>query len=376
MAGRHPPRIGRSTSAGGGLVVAAGAGTVTLGGSVAGRRLVRPSRPAPVELPVAIGLLLLGLVLLAGGGEALVRAATTIAQLAGVSPAVIGLTVVAVGTSLPELVVSVVAVLEDQPALAVTNVVGSNIFNIAATLGLTALLLPLPVHGSAVRLEWPIMFAGSALLVVLARDRAIDRLEGGFLLVLLVLFLAFTVRMARRDVGAAETRQLEEHVESRDLDAAPGSPAGTRPPRLLPFVLLVVGLGALVAGGRFLVDGAVTLARLAGMSERVIGLTVVAGGTGAPELATSLMAAYRRRTDVAVANMIGSNIFNILGILGVTALVRPLAVDAAVVQVDLWWMVGTTVLLLPLLWTDGRLSRVEGGLLLAAYGVYLTVLLR
>ena len=325
-----------------------------------------------MSLTVALLLVLVGLALLAGGGEALVRSATTLAGLAGVSPAVIGLTVVAIGTSLPELVVSLVAALEGRPDLAIANVVGSNIFNIAATLGLTALLLPLPVHGSAVRLEWPVMFVASGLLLLVARDGAVDRTEGAAFVVALALFVVYTVRMARRDVGAAEARTLAEHVESRDIDG----PRGGHPHLVVPLAVLAVGLVALVLGGRLLVDGAVALARTAGLSECVIGLTIVAGGTGAPELATSLMAALRRRTDVAIANMIGSNIFNILGILGVTALVGPVPVAPAVVRVDLWWMLGTTVLLLPLLYSGKRLSRVEGGALLAAYGAYLVVLLR
>jgi cation:H+ antiporter len=325
-----------------------------------------------MTLTVALLLVVAGLVLLAGGGEALVRAATTLAELAGVSPAVIGLTVVAIGTSLPELVVSLVAALDGQPELALANVVGSNIFNVAATLGLTALLLPLPVHGSAVRLEWPVMFAASGLLFLVARDGAVDRVDGAAFLVGLALFVAYTVRVAQRDVGAAEARLLEEEVESRDIDGA----GGRRPGIAVPLAVLAVGLAALVLGGRLLVDGAVAVARLAGLSERVIGLTIVAGGTGAPELATSLMAALRRRTDVAIANMIGSNIFNVLGILGVTALVRPVPVADTVLRVDLWWMLGTAVLLLPLLYSGARLSRIEGGLLAGAYAAYLFVLLR
>src|SRR5688572_11191297 len=328
-----------------------------------------------MDVFTAVGLVLVGLALLAGGGEALVRAATTLAELAGVTPAVIGLTVVAIGTSLPELVVSLVAATQGQPELAVANVVGSNIFNIAATLGLTALLIPLPVHGSAVRLEWPVMFAASFLCLLLARDGLLDRLEGGFFMVAIVLFIAFTVHVARSGVGAAETRQLEEQVESRDIDAA-GAPAG-RPPRpIVPLVVLAIGIAALVAGGQLLVDGAVALARIAGLTERVIGLTIVAGGTGAPEFATSLVAALRKRTDVAIANIIGSNIFNILGILGVSALVAPVAVSPALVRTDMWWMIGTAVLLLPLMRSQSRLSRAEGGLLVAVYVAYLVILLR
>ena len=324
----------------------------------------------------AVALVIVGLALLAAGGEALVRAATTLAELAGVTPAVIGLTVVAIGTSLPELVVSLVAAAEGQPDLAVANVVGSNIFNITATLGLTALIIPLPVHGSAVRLEWPVMFAASFLCLLLARDGRLDRLEAGFFLLTLALFIAYTVRLARADVGAAEAGQLAAHVESRDIDVATTPGHRLRRPLLVSLAVLAAGIVALVAGGRLLVDGAVALARIAGMTERVIGLTIVAGGTGAPELATSLVAAFRRRTDVAVANMIGSNIFNIFGILGITALVAPIAVSPEMAGSDMWWMIGSALLLLPLLRSGARLSRVEGVALLGTYVVYVALLLR
>jgi cation:H+ antiporter len=322
----------------------------------------------------AIGLIVVGLVLLAGGGEALVRAATTLAELAGVTPAVIGLTVVAIGTSLPELVVSLMAAVRGEPDLAVANVVGSNIFNIAATLGLTALIIPLPVHGSAVRLEWPVMFGASFFCLLLARGGEIDRLEGAFFLVTLGLFLAYTVHVARTDIGPAEAKQLSEHVEAHDIDTAGRLKARSK--LLVTLGILTLGIGTLIAGGRLLVDGAIALARIAGMTERVIGLTIVAGGTGAPELATSIIAAFRKRTDVAVANMIGSNIFNILGILGVTALVAPVPVAPALVRGDMWWMIGTTLLLLPLLRSGGRLSRGEGTLLVGVYALYIVVLLR
>jgi cation:H+ antiporter len=323
---------------------------------------------------IPIGLVVLGLALLAGGGEALVRAATTIAEIVGVTPAVIGLTVVAIGTSLPELVVSMLASVRGEPDLAVANVVGSNIFNIAATLGLTAMIVPLPVHGSAVRLEWPVMFAASVVTLFVARDGSIDRVEGAVLLVALLFFIVYTIRLARRDLGGAEVRQLEAHVESRDIGLSSAARAG----RGLPVALAVLALGVvgLVAGGHFLVDGAVRLARLAGLSERVIGLTIVAGGTGAPELATSLVAAFRKRTDVAIANMIGSNIFNLLGILGLTAVITPVPVAAAIVRSDMWWMIGSALLLLPFMRSNARVSRLEGAVLAGGYVVYLVVLLR
>jgi cation:H+ antiporter len=175
-------------------------------------------------------------------------------------------------------------------------------------------------------------------------------------------------------VTPTEAAHFAEHAEARDLDA--GGVPGTSPRLAVPLLMLGAGLLMLVGGGHALVNGAVTLARLAGVTERVIGLTIVAAGTGAPELATSIVAALRGRADVAVANMIGSNIFNVLGILGVTALVRPLPVSAAVIGSDMLWMVGTALLLLPLLRSHGRITRAEGGVLLAAYLTYLALLLR
>jgi cation:H+ antiporter len=262
-----------------------------------------------------------------------------------------------------------VAGLEGQPDIAVGNVVGSNIFNVAGALGLTALLLPLPVHGSAVRLEWPFMFLASCLCLVVARDGLLDRAEGAFFVLAMALFVAYTVRVARREVQPVERAELAEAVDERTL-----------PPRrrraAVAGALVLVGVALLVVGGRLLVDGAVSLARLAGLSERVIGLTVVAAGTGAPELATSVVAALRGRTDVAVANMIGSNIFNILGILGVAALLQPLAVAPAIVGSDMWWMLGTALLLFPLMRSGSRLVRAEGAVLVTAYVVYVALLLR
>ena len=322
---------------------------------------------------LAVGLVMIGLVLLAVGGEALLRAATTLAGIAGVSPAVIGLTVVAAGTSLPELVVSVVAAIDGQPDIAMGNVVGSNIFNIAAAIGVTAMVFPLPVHGNAVRLEWPVMFLTSVGCLIAARDGIVGRVDGVIALVALVAFIAYTVRIARRDITTTESRELGDHVESRDIDAS-----GTREtPRLVvPVAVLVAGIVALVAGGRLLVDGAVALARLAGMTERQIALTIVAGGTGAPELATSLVAAFRRRTDVAVANMIGSNIFNVLGILGIAAAITPIPVSPGIIRNDAWWMIGTALLLLPMLLRHRRIDRFEGAMLAATYVVYVVLLLR
>jgi len=319
--------------------------------------------------PAAIGLVLLGLVLLGGGGEALVRGATAIARIVGLTPAVIGLTIVAIGTSLPELVVSLIAAWQGQPDIAVGNVVGSNIFNVVGVLGITAIITVVPVHGTAVKLEWPFMFVVSFFTFLLARDGAIDRLEGGFLLVSYALFTVFMVRLARQEVIGAEREEFRQEVDTRTIRA---------PDKGLALALgaATLGLVLLLLGGRALVVGAVELARLAGLTERVIGLTVVAFGTSMPEVAASVVAALRGRTDVAVANLIGSNIFNLLGILGTTALVSPVPVAPAMVRVDMVWMLVTSLALFPILRSGMKVTRIEGVLLLAAYLVYLATLLR
>ncbi|HWA59408.1 MAG TPA: calcium/sodium antiporter [Gemmatimonadales bacterium] len=322
-----------------------------------------------MSLATAVGLVLVGLLLLAGGGELLVRGATALARLAGVTPAVIGLTIVAIGTSLPELVVSLLAAAQHQPDIAVANVVGSNIFNIVGILGVTALIVALPVHGSAVRLEWPFMFGVSAALVVFSRDGLLDRFEGGLMLGAFTLFTWYMIRLARAEFRQAERREFETESVRRSIRG---------PLAAVPVALLAVagGLALLVGGARALVDGAVELARLAGMSERVIGLTVVAIGTSMPELAASTVAAVRGRTDVAVANLIGSNIFNILGILGVTALYHPVPVAEALRNSDMVWMMVTALALFPILRSGGRVSRLEGAFLLGMYVVYLVLLIR
>lgn len=318
-------------------------------------------------LPLLLGFLVGGLLLLTFGGELLVRGATVVARQLGLTTTVIGLTVVALGTSLPELAVSLYAALGGTPDIAIGNVVGSNIANVGLILGLTALVAALPVYGSAVRLEWPFMFAASWVVVLLARDGLLDRLEGGFFVVCLALFIAFMVRTARTEVKAVEAAQIEEvvrirvpHFEARTMAIAVGQ--------------VLLGSGLLFLGGKLLVDGAVGLARLGNIPERVIGLTLVAVGTSLPELATSVVAAYRRHGEVAVANVIGSNIFNILGILGTTALVKPIPVAAEVISSDLWWMLALSLLLFPMLWFRSNLSRAEGAILLSGYLVYIVLL--
>jgi cation:H+ antiporter len=315
----------------------------------------------------AAGLLLLGLVLLAGGGEVLVRGATRLARIVGLTPAVIGLTVVAIGTSLPELVVSVSASVKGQADLAIANVVGSNIVNITATLGLVALISPLPTRTTVVRLEWPVLLIATAAALLFSRDGELDRYEGMFFLIALIVFIAYSVLIARREASQAERSALAEHASAHELAKTHGVPYSV--------AALLCGLGLLILGGNLLVSGAISLSRALGVSERVIGLTVVAIGTGAPEIAATVIAAIRKQADIAMGNLIGSNIFNILGILGAAALWRPLHFDSALVRVDGWWMFGTVALLLPIMLIGKRVTRFEGALLIAIYVRYLFVVI-
>ncbi|MDF1565919.1 MAG: calcium/sodium antiporter [Deltaproteobacteria bacterium] len=312
-------------------------------------------------------LLVLGLVLLLGGGEALVRGASGLALLGRLSPAVVGLTVVAAGTSMPELVVSVQAALAGQVGIAAGNVVGSNIFNIGMILGLTALIRPLRIQGQTVRLEWPVMMLASLQLYLLSRDGLVDRVEGGFLLVALAAFVAYLVWIGRR------TALTGELADEETLATASYGQEGARAWGL-NLAATALGIAVLAGGASLTVRGATGIAAALGVSDTIIGLTVVAAGTSAPELVTSLVAAWRGRDDLAVANIVGSNIFNLLGILGTTALVRALPVPPEILQRDLWWMLGASLLLLPLMWTGRLLDRREGALLLAGMIAYLALL--
>ncbi len=306
----------------------------------------------------AWGWIALGLVLTFGGAEAFVRAAASIAARLGVSPLVIGLTVVAWGTSAPELVVSTIAALNNQGGIALGNVVGSNIFNIAAIVGLAALVYPIRVHVQLIRIDIPIMIGLSVLLVWLLSDAELSRLNAGIFFVGMIAYTAFSFRTA----GVSPSAEVEKEFER-----------GNPPPHRhlgLDVVLFLGGLGALILGSRALVTGAVSVARAIHVSETVIGLTIVAAGTSLPELATSVVAAFRKQPDIAIGNIVGSNIFNILGILGIAGLVKPMdAPDLS--NIDLGAMLIFAMLLLPLARTGFAIKRWEGAVLLAGYGAYL-----
>jgi cation:H+ antiporter len=313
-----------------------------------------------------------GLALLVLGGELLVRGAVQAAARLGVSPLVIGLTVVGFGTSTPELVASVQAALSGSPGIAYGNVVGSNIANILLILGASALITPILVASNALKRDSSVMVAVAALFAALAAVTTLGTGVGlGFLAALAVyIYLAFRQERALggADHGAAYDKSLATH----GADPALAPERAATGPLWLPFAIAAAGLALVVGGGYFLVEGAVGLARSLGISETVIGLTIVAVGTSMPELVTSVMAALRRQTDVAFGNIVGSNIYNILGIAGATALMAPSAVPAEIVRFDNLVMLAASLLLVGFAATGRRISRWEGGVLVASYAAYVT----
>jgi cation:H+ antiporter len=307
-----------------------------------------------------IALLLGGLVLLFAGAESLVRGATALALRLGLSTLLVGLTVVAFGTSAPELVVSSAAALDGVGGIAVGNVVGSNVANIALILGVSAIIRPLRVQAQLVRIDLPLMIGASLVLSALLFDWTLSRLEGLGLVIGLLAYLVFSYRWARRE-------RMREPLPADPLPSGSSS-------LLVNGFLVLLGLAMLVLGASWLVDGAVSIAERAGVSPTVIGLTLVALGTSLPELATSVVAAVRGADDLAVGNVVGSNLFNVLGILGTAALLRPLQVPDLGPE-DLLALVGTAVMILPLARSGFVLSRIEGALLSLGYLGYVAFLL-
>jgi cation:H+ antiporter len=298
-----------------------------------------------------------GLALLIAGSEALVRGASRLASGLGVSPLVVGLTVVAFGTGSPELAVSIKAALAGHDSIITGNIVGSNIFSVLFILGLSALIAPLRVQRQLVRLDVPLMLALSVLLLLLSLDNNISSGEGMLLVAALAGYLWFLFWLSRREGSPAQ----DEYAER----PAAGS-------RARDIALILAGLVSLVLGSRWLVDSAVAFAYYLGVSELIIGLTIVAAGTSLPELATSFVAAVRGERDIAVGNVVGSNIFNILGVLGVSSLFASGGVEVtdAVIRFDMPVMIAVAFVCLPIFFTGGVISRLEGALLLVYYVAY------
>lgn len=316
----------------------------------------------------ALALFIVGLAMVVAGADVLVRGAARLAGSFGVSPLVIGLTVVAYGTSAPELSVSFRAGLSGSADIAVGNVVGSNIYNVLLILGLSSLVTPLVVSLQLIRRDVPLMIGISLVLWVMSRDGVVGRLDGGLLVAGAVVYSFHCIRQSRRQTRRERAVRADDDVTGRPRKG----PSGW----LLHLVYVLVGLAMLVVGSGWVTQGAVQIARLAGVSELTIALTIVAMGTSLPEAATSITAALRGERDIAVGNVVGSNIFNILTVAGLTATVAPrgLAVAPQAVSFDMPVMVAVSVACLPIFATGHRISRWEG-LVFVLYGVVYTVFL-
>ncbi len=311
-----------------------------------------------------------GLAALVVGADILVRGASRLALSFGISPLVVGLTIVAFGTSAPEMAVSAGAVLNGQTGLAMGNVVGSNIFNVLFILGLSALIAPLVVHVQLIRQEVPILIGASLLLLILSLDGRISLLDGGLFFGLLLAYTVFLVVQSRRETQAA---QAEFDAE---LHAPPAGAWDARLP--VQIALIVAGLGLLVLGSDWLVTSAVAFAQALGVSDLVIGLTIVAAGTSMPEVATSVAAALKGERDIAVGNVVGSSTFNILGCLGLSGLVAGgagLAVAPSLLAFDIWVMLAVALACLPIFLSGREIARWEGAVFLGYYMAYVSYLI-
>lgn len=304
-------------------------------------------------------LTLLGLVVLVVGAELMIRGAVDLAVRARLSPMVIGLTVVSIGTSLPELLVSLIAAMKGSSEIAVGNVVGSNIANVSLVLGACIMIFPIVVDRDAYRIHWPVMMISSLLFVGLLWDNVIMRWEGALLTLLLVGYVWWLVWSSRRASSGVES-----------------APANSSKPLWRSIVFLIVGIAGLAQGADWFVEGAVRIAEKLGVSQQLIGVTVVALGTSLPELVTSLMAALRKQSDISIGNLIGSNVFNILGIIGVSAMVLPIRVDLSTFSLDIWAMLLIGLLLFPMMRLGRDLGRWQGLILVASYVGYVVLVVQ
>jgi cation:H+ antiporter len=319
---------------------------------------------------VTIGMLVAGLVFLVIGGELLVRGASALAAIAGISPLVIGLTVVAFGTSSPELAVSIQAGMSGNSDIAVGNVVGSNIFNVLFILGACALIAPLIVSAQLVRREVPIMIGVSVLAGLLALDGNIGILDGALLFAGIVGYTTWSIIQSRKETAATKAEYAAEFGQEQ---LAPKKSTGQV---LIQLGYVVGGLVVLVIGARWLVDSAISIASALGVSDVIIGLTIVAAGTSLPEVVTSIIATLRKERDIAIGNVVGSNIFNLLGILGISAMVTQggLNVVPSMINFDIPVMIAVALACLPIFFTGMSIARWEGGLFLGYYVAYTTYL--
>jgi cation:H+ antiporter len=302
-----------------------------------------------------------GLVMLFIGAEGLIRGSSNLAIKIGITPLVVGLTVVAFGTSAPELVVSLKAALLGNGSISIGNVIGSNIANIALIVGIASLIRPMDVHANVIRREIPIMIGVSMMLILFLIDGEIGFIDGLIFVIGLIIYLVFNVMLALKEKNPEVDLEFEEGLKSKI-----GIP--------LSIILMIVGLGLLVLGANLFVQSAVAIAKIFNVSDAIIGLTIVAIGTSLPELITSIVASIKKESDLAIGNVVGSNIFNILGILGITALIIPISA-AGISYVDFGIMLLTAIILFPLSRTGFSISRFEGMILLLGYLGYMYYLL-
>lgn len=315
--------------------------------------------------------IIFGLALLVVGGDELVNGASAIARRFHLSPMVIGLTIVAFGTSAPELIVSIQAALGGNPGIALGNVVGSNIANIALILGVTALICPIPVQGATIKIDTPfLVFASVALTAISYFAGAINRIEGICGLVLLFLFIGYQIHSSKK--ASAKSEETNEGTTDETNEEANAESSAPQPALWKSIVALVLGISFLKFGAEMLVGGAVNIASTVGVSDRIIGITVVAIGTSLPELFASVMAARKGVVDLAVGNVVGSNLFNIMCVLSTATAISPIADVEAGFTNDCLWMLALTLLIWLQLRTDFRLTRTEGAILLIIYVTFLT----
>jgi cation:H+ antiporter len=305
-------------------------------------------------------LLGIGLAILLAGGKLLVDGASGLALKLGLSPGLVGLTIVALGTSAPELLVSISAALKGNSDIAVGNVVGSNIANISLVLGIAAVVFPIVIHRSILKLDYLFTVISALLFFGLSYNNIISRAEGFLLVALLIaLNIYFFKKIKNSDKGLDNEEELDIHPM--------GLPKAS--------IYLLLGIVGLYFGAEMFVNNAVDISINFGISERVIGVTVIAVGTSLPELITSVLAAVNKKTDIAIGNILGSNIMNILAIIGVTAIVQPITVTSLFLEKDFIWMIGITLILFPIMWSKGKIGRLEGLFLIGVYGVYLFTLI-
>jgi cation:H+ antiporter len=307
---------------------------------------------------LSIVILFIGLAVLILGGDFLVKGSSSIALRLKISPLVVGLTVVAFGTSVPELLISVKSALAGSPDLAMGNVIGSNICNLAMILGISAIISPIYVQKNSLTIDWPMTMGSSLLLYLLVREGFVDSYEGILFISILVIYVVFIVRKSRRDMKVV--RNLEQEF---DLPK-------TQHTLLKDLSYILLGSAGLYFGAEWFVGSAQEFARQLGIEERVIGITVLAIGTSLPELITSTVASFKKETDLALGNLMGSNIFNILSILGITSIIKEIRVSDVILNTDIIWMLGVTLVVLPLMLTRRKVGRVDGLILLLIYIFY------